>query len=207
MFWSGLSVLLVLPVLTVLHARLAWGEESSAPASRRVPSRSHDGQIGLAVLIGDGYRGIFPYDQGRVCGDATGGESTRVCTNRAPPFVDLRASFGISRAWDVLLDVRFGLWPDFTTKRQFFGMPGFRYWLAPQSRVKFFTTIQLAYDRSPQNQMGVKDEDLALRNANGLMVDLTRNLGIYAQLGETIGFLRWLSFLVDGGLGVEARFP
>jgi hypothetical protein len=173
----------------------------------RVGSLSHHHQLGLAVLIGDGYRGIFPYQDDRVCGDATGDDSARVCTNRAPLFVDVRPSFGISRAWDVLLDLRFGLRADFNTKRQFFVMPGFRYWLDPQSRVKFFTTMQLAYDRSLQNQVGVKNEDLAVRNSNGLMVELVRNFGVYAQFGETIGFLRWLSFMVDGGVGVEARFP
>jgi hypothetical protein len=86
-------------------------------------------------------------------------------------------------------------------------MPGFRYWLDPERRVKFFTTLQLAYDRSAQNSTQVGDEDLGVRNSNGLMVEIMRNLGAYIQFGETVGFSRWLSFTVDAGAGAQARFP
>jgi hypothetical protein len=29
----------------------------------------------------------------------------------------------------------------------------------------------------------------------------------YLQFGETIGFVRWLRFDIDGGVGVQARLP
>lgn len=176
-----------------------------------VASLSHDLQLGLAVLVGSGYRGIFPYEAMIKCGDAKAADS-RVCTNRAPLFVDVQPSFGLSDKWDFLVDLRFGIETDFNTKRQFFAMPGFRYWLDPQSRVKFFTTIQLAYDRSRQNSPAnaphpVGDNDLGFRNSNGLMVEVMRNFGAYFQFGETIGFYRWFSFTVDAGIGIQARVP
>jgi hypothetical protein len=78
--------------------------------------------------------------------------------------------------------------------------------------VKFFTTMQLAYDRSKQNSPvnapnPVGDHDLGFRNSNGLMVEVMRNFGAYFQFGETIGFYRWLSFTIDAGIGVQARVP
>ena len=174
-------------------------------------SLSHDLQFGLALMLGDGYRGIFPYYKDTFCGDAKD-PAARVCTNRAPVFIDVQPSFGISRSWDFLVDLRFGLEADFNNYHQIYVMPGFRFWLDPESHVKFFTTMQLAYDRSKQNNHPgdahqVSDNDLGIRNSNGLMIEVMRNFGVYFQFGETIGFVRWLSFQVDGGIGVQARVP
>jgi len=185
---------------------------AAAPAAevtppRLVPSLSHDLQFGLAVLFGDGYRIIFPYSSQPIdCGDANN-MGARVCTNRAPSFIDLQPSFGISQSWDFLVDVRLGIEKDFNTFRQLFVMPGFRYWLDTQSHVKFFTTIQLAYDASKQNTSALSSSDFGVRNSNGLMVEIMRNFGVYGQFGETLGFVRWLSFSVDAGVGVQARVP
>jgi hypothetical protein len=181
------------------------GPEVTPP--RLVPSLSHDLQFGIAVLFGDGYRMIFPYSSQPVdCGDSNG-MGARVCTSRAPSFIDLQPSFGISQSWDVLVDFRLGIEKDFNTLRQLFIMPGFRYWLDTQSHVKFFTTIQLAYDASKQNTSAQKSTDFGVRNSNGLMVEIMRNFGVYAQFGETMGFVRWLSFSVDAGIGIQARVP
>ncbi|HEY4188389.1 MAG TPA: hypothetical protein VGP07_25165 [Polyangia bacterium] len=179
-----------------------------AAPRRMVPSLSHDLQFGLAVMPGDGYRIVFPYTKDTTdCGDASHMDA-RVCTNRAPFFIDLQPSFGISHSWDVLVDLRFGVEKDFNTFHQFFVMPGFRYWLDTESHVKFFSTMQLAYDASKQQPTSKHaGSDLGFRNSNGLMVEIMRNFGVYAQFGETIGFIRWLSFTVDAGIGVQARVP
>jgi hypothetical protein len=187
--------------------RTAEAETAARQPPRMVASLSHDLQFGLALLLGDGYRGIFPYKTMIDCGDAKSNDN-RVCTNRAPAFLDVQPSFGLSDRWDFLVDLRLGLTADFNTYHQVYVMPGFRYWLDPQRQVKFFTTIQLAYDRSKQNnQPNVGDNDLGVRNANGLMVEVMRNFGVYVQFGETVGFYRWLSFLVDAGIGIQARVP
>ena len=188
--------------------------EDDAPTPRRmVASLSHELQFGIAVLVGDGYRVIKPYKADIECGDAKV-SGNPVCTSRAPSFIDLQPSFGITHSWDVLTDFRISLEHDFTTYRQFYVMPGFRYWLDAESPVKFFTTLQFAIDHSNQNRGAVADPnlrvsntDLAFRNSNGLMIEVMRNFGVYAQFGETIGFYRWLSFLVDAGIGVQARVP
>jgi hypothetical protein len=186
-------------------------EAESARHPRLVAALSHELQFGLALLFGDGYRGIFPYDKDVACGDAKSNDN-RVCTNRAPAFMDLQPSFGLSEHWDFLADLRFGLTADFNTYHQFYVMPGFRYWMDPQRKVKFFSTMQLAYDRSNQNSPPnaphvISDNDLGFRNSNGLMVEIMRNFGVYFQFGETIAFYRWLSFMADAGIGVQARVP
>ena len=59
----------------------------------------------------------------------------------------------------------------------------------------------------PQQNPRVKDNDFGVRNSNGFMFEVMRNLGFYLQFGETVGFVRWLQFEIDAGLGVQARIP
>jgi len=192
---------------TMAPARLI--EVTDAPGPRHlVASLSHELQFGLAVLLGDGYRGVIPYGPDIDCGDAKSLDN-RVCTNRAPVFLDLQPSYGLSERWDVLVDLRLGLTRDFNTFHQFFVMPGFRYWLDPQSQVKFFSTLQLAYDRSNQNNHAgavhvVSDTDLGFRNSNGVMVEVMRNLGVYFQFGETLGLYRGRRLRRAGPLALTA---
>ena len=165
---------------------------------------SHALQFGIAVLAGTGYRGIFPYQEMIDCGQP----QKRVCTTRLPTFLDVQPSFGFGRHWDVLIDLRFGLERDFTQNREFAVAPGVRYWVDPEESTKFFATAQVAYDITPQNDpMLPHNDDLALRNSNGFMFEVMRNFGAYVQVGETIGFVRWLRFEIDAGLGVQARLP
>ena len=168
------------------------------------PTMSHALQLGIALLAGAGYRGIFPYQDLIDCGQP----QKRVCTTRLPTFLDVQPSIGFARHWDVLVDLRFGLERDFTQNREFAVAPGVRYWVEPEEHTKFFATAQVAYDITPQNDPMLRhNDDLALRNSNGFMFEVMRNLGVYVQVGETIGFVRWLRFEIDAGLGVQARLP
>lgn len=186
---------------------------SSPPAAapetaerKMVPSLSHDLQFGLAVMPGGGYRIVFPYKEGVDCGDQNNA-AARVCTARVPFFIDLQPSFGISQGWDFLVDVRLSFEQNVFHYHEVFLMPGFRYWLDPQNHVKFYTTIQLAYDATKQRSSTLSSSDVGIRNSNGLMVEIMRNFGVYFQFGETVGFVRWLSFNVDAGIGIQARVP
>jgi len=167
------------------------------------PSLTHHDQLGLSLLPGVGYRIIVPYQQGISCGQ----DNRSVCTGKLPFFLDGAVSFGFSEHWDVLLDLRFGLETDFTQSRELAVAPGVRYWVDPDLMVKFFATIQGVYDATTQNNSAVRGSDFGVRNANGLMIEVMRNLGFYLQFGETIGLARWLRFEIDGGLGVQARMP
>jgi hypothetical protein len=168
------------------------------------PTLSHYQQLGIAVLPGTGYRGIFPYQDNVDCGQP----QKRVCTGRLPTFLDVQPSFGFGQRWDVLLDLRFGLGQDFTHTHELAVAPGVRYWVDPEESAKFFTTAQLVYDVTPQHDAALQhNDDLAFRNSNGFMFEVMRNFGAYVQFGETIGFVRWLRFEIDAGVGVQARLP
>lgn len=188
---------------TAPAATTAGGGEMKVFPKLSRPSLNHHLQFGFAVLPGTGYRTIFPYDENAQCGQA----GKTVCTSAVPFFLDVQPSFGITTRWDVLVDLRFGIAQDFTRSRQFAVAPGFRYWVDAEFPVKFFATVQVALDTTPQHSTLIKDNDVAFRNSNGFMFEVMRNLGIYLQFGETIGFRRWLRFEIDGGLGIQARVP
>jgi hypothetical protein len=181
---------------------------SKKPAVRKIlrlrrSSLIHKYQLGLALLPATGFRVIFPYETNVSCGE----QGKRVCTGLLPFFLDFQTSFGFAEHWDVLVDLRFGIESDFTRSRQFAIAPGVRYWVDPDLPVKFFATIQGVFDGTPQNSSAVPDNDFGFRNANGVMIEVMRNFGFYAQFGETIGFRRWLRFEIDGGVGIQARIP
>jgi hypothetical protein len=184
-------------------------DEASAPDPKKrfpriqPPSLYHKDQFGVSLMPGSGYRIIAPYKDGIPCGQ----QVNRVCTGWLPFFIDVQPSFGFARHWDVIVDLRFGVAADFNGSHQFAVAPGVRYWVDADLPTKFFATIQGVYDLNPQHTPGVKDYDFGVRNANGFMLEVMRNLGFYLQLGETLGFVRWLRFEVDGGVGVQARFP
>ena len=172
-------------------------------AKLRQASLLHKYQLGIAVLPGVGFRGIAPYEDGVNCGE----QAKRVCTGMLPFFIDVQPSFGFAEHWDVLVDLRFGIDSDFTRSRQFAIAPGVRYWVDPELPFKFFATIQGVFDATAQGDPRLKNNDFGVRNSNGFMFDVMRNLGIYMQFGETLGFRRWLRFEIDGGVGVQARIP
>jgi hypothetical protein len=182
---------------------------AAAPAVALVPTPhpDHRHQTGLALMPGVGYRIIVPYRENKDCGDSSRDASKRVCTNALPVFVDLQVSFGVTRRLDLLLDLRFGVAKDpVNDARQFAVAPGLRVWLDQDSALKLYTTVQGLFDSSDYHGV-VASADFGLRNANGLMYDLKRNLGFYFQFGETLGLRRWFRMELDAGLGFQVRFP
>lgn len=169
----------------------------------RQASLLHKNQLGIAVMPGIGFRGVFPYQEMINCGQ----QGKRVCTGVLPFFMDVQPSFGFAEHWDVLVDMRFGIATDFTSSHQFAIGPGLRYWVDPELSFKFYATIQGVFDATAQPDPKLKDNDFGVRNANGFMFEVMRNLGFYFQFGETLGFVRWLRFEIDGGVGIQARIP
>jgi hypothetical protein len=184
---------------------LAWAAALSV--SEPAAPTDHRHQTGLALMPGAGYRVIVPYQDHKVCGDTSRDASKRVCTNGLPLFLDLQLSFGLTRRLDLLLDMRFGLIRDpIVADRQFALAPGVRFWFGDGTAVKLYTTVQGVYDSTDYHDV-LPSADFGLRNANGLMYDAARNVGLYAQFGETVGLRRWLRMELDGGLGVQVRLP
>lgn len=180
------------------------GLKKFAPLKR--PTLIHTDQFGISLLPGTGYRIIIPYDNDVPCEITTGIMPRRVCTRRVPTFLDAQLSFGFAAHWDVLLDLRFGLEKDLGLVRQLTVAPGIRYWVDPELHFKFFATIQMAIDTSTDDP-SLSGANYGVHNSNGFMYDVMRNAGVYLQFGETISFRRALRFEVDGGAGVQVRFP
>jgi hypothetical protein len=195
-----LSMMLTgLAVAPRAHAQ-AVALQSTAPLN-------HRHQTGLSLMPGYGYQVIVPYEENKPCGDSSGMAGKRVCTNHVPLFLDLQLSFGVTERIDLLTDLRFSLTQDPAARRHSFTlMPGIRIWLDPDTQLKFYATLQLVYDSTDYSGV-VKSDDFGVRNSNGLMYDVIRNVGFYFQFGETIGFIRWFRIGLDAGLGVQVRFP
>lgn len=181
-----------------------------APAPAPVMRFDHQYQTGLSVMPGIGYRIIVPYQEMKPCGDSSGDAEKRVCTGALPLFLELQASFGVTARIDLLVDVRFGIMGDpvaLDKQRQFAVAPGLRVWLDQDVALKFYTTFQGVLDFTAQAQTDIPKNDYGVRNVNGIMYDLIRNVGFFLQFGETIAFKRWFRVELDVGMGVQARFP
>jgi hypothetical protein len=199
--------LLVLAVL--LAAAPARADDTEAAGGTTI-SYKHKGQVGIYSQLGIGYRAIFPYHSD-FCGQA----DKSVCTGATPVWLELGASYGITNSLEVLIDFRFSLGSDFkpdtvsqSAPHVFVIAPGFKFYVNDVGSLKWFSTLQLAIDRTDYSTSGVSaSTDIGLRNVNGILIDLHRTFGVYAHFGETIGFVRWLRFEMDAGLGMQVRFP
>lgn len=190
----------------------------AAPAAAK-PREGHLGQVELSLSSAIGYRAIVPYDKGTYCGQldaSTSSGNAPVCTSRAPFSLDIELGYGVDKKADVFVETRIGLEHDFGATsgsgegpRMFFVSPGVRVFFSDSKTFKLFTTAQLVIDFS-----GYKDPagegrgpDFGARNKNGLWFDLGRNYAVYAYVGPTLTFARWLRFELEGGVGLQVRYP
>ncbi len=171
-------------------------------------SKSHRYQFGLAVRAGTGYKTIAPYEDGQFCGN----EGKRVCGDRQPLWLEVSPSFGITKSLEVLIDVRFRLEDDFADTKGFFISPGLKYYATPHGVFKFFASGQLVFDYQDMQEsdklknVGLASFDFGIRSALGIQFDVHKHFGFYLQGGVIFGFVRWLTFTVDGGGGIQVRY-
>ena len=171
-------------------------------------SLCHRYQLGLAVRAGTGYKTIAPYDDGQYCGN----KDKRVCGDRQPVWLELSPSFGVTKSLELLIDVRLTLESDFAATKGFYISPGIKYYTTPHGVFKFFATGQLVFDYQDMEESvdlqkaGLASFDFGIRSALGLHFDVHKNFGFYVQGGIIFGFVRWLTFTVDGGAGIQARY-
>ncbi len=174
----------------------------------------HGGQFKIYSQLGDSYRIIFPYNDDDYCGDA----DSSTCRAVTPPWLEIGVGYGITNSFELLCDVRLGLGADFApatgTGASVDGpsalviSPGMRFFIDDTGSLKFFTTFQLAIDRTDYSRSGASARtDFGIRNVNGLLVDFHRTLGLYVHIGDTFGFVRWFRFEIDAGIGLMVRLP
>ena len=189
--------------------------EDASPAPRRL---GHKGQLGLSAQLVTGSRFIKTYD-GEFCGERsteTSNGNATACFARVPMTLDLTASYGLTPRIELLLEVRLGLERDFGSSpgdgegpRLRHYAPGARFYFNQDEMMKFFSTAQLALDTTGYQGPGGDDlgTDVAIRNANGIMLDFHEAYGAYAFFGEELAFGRWLEVGLEVGLGIQGRYP
>jgi len=197
----------------------AFGQEPTRPAAAQEPTKpkeearatakkglSHKYQFGVAVRAGTGYRVIAPYHE-EFCGDKKDdGGNKSVCGSRQKVWLELSPSFGFTHSLELLVDVRLYLEDDFSGTKAFFVAPGIKYYTDPDDIFKFFASGQLVLENQEMGAGGPKSFDLGIRSALGIQFDILRYVGLYVQGGVTIAFLRWLTFTVDVGGGLQVRY-
>jgi hypothetical protein len=176
---------------------------------------SHEGQVGFHLRPGLGYRFIAPYDN-EYCGQAASdnpGEPRGACAERAPLFLDLGASYGVTQSLELLFETRVGLEREFGASlgdpddgpRPFAIAPGIRVYINDAGVVKFHSSFQVVVDFTDFDQ--VPETDYGIRNVNGLQFDFHRTVGVFVAFGETLAVRRWFRFEMDASVGFQARFP
>jgi hypothetical protein len=204
---------LALLALALLASRTAFAADEEADGGTKI-SYSHRHQVGVHAQLGGGYRVLAMYEGDQdvgFCGQA----GKNVCTGTSPVFLEVGLSFGVSRSVELLADFRLGLQEDFRpggsgadAPRAIAFQPGLKIYIDDEGSLKFFSTLQLTFDFTDFSANGIDEgTDFGVRNVNGLQVDLHKTFGFYLVAGPTIGFVRWLRFEVDGGVGIQARFP
>ncbi len=174
---------------------------------------SHQGQLELSVRFSSGLRAIATYDKADYCGKTDSSTSTGfapVCATRSPFAMDLELGYGVARRIDTFLELRLGLETSFPSAPALHDgphdvhvSPGARFFFSDAKTSKLFTTAQLVFDGTSYKAGGF---DFGVRNMSGLWFDLDRAYGIYAYIGETATFVRWMQFSLEGGIGVQGRY-
>jgi hypothetical protein len=214
------SALLVSVLAPGRAARPASADAIADPEPRGAAATdlSHKGQLEASARLGLGLRAIATYDSKDYCGDTDPqGEFgfAPVCTGRAPFSIDFELGYGVARRVDLLLELRVGIESDIGASptggdgpRMLHLSPGARFFFSEGSRTKLFTTAQLVIDFAGYKDSTGADRgnDVGIRNLSGLWLDLARRYGVYAFVGETATFARWMRFELEGGIGVQGRY-
>jgi hypothetical protein len=200
-------------VAAVAAAAPARADDAGEP-----PATFHKGQLGISARFGLGVRGIATYNSdycGKSDPTAKNGNAP-VCTGRAPLAFDLEGAFGVAKHVELLVELRIGIERDFAPTsaggegpRPLFFAPGARFFFSEAEHLKLFIQPELVFDvASYKDAMGAsRGNDIGVRGLQGLWIDLHRTYGIYFYVGETAEFARWLSGEMEGGFGIQGRYP
>jgi hypothetical protein len=176
------------------------------------PVTFHKNQVGFSARMGLGARGIATYDTFVYCGaldSTTKSGYAPVCTGRTPLSLDLEASYGVSPAIELTLEMRIGFEQDFGSApgmsgpRPFQLAPGARFFFSEAKAAKLFVQPEVVFDLAGYS----RGHDFGVRGLEGFWIDLHRSYGIYFFVSETAEFARWLGAEFEGGFGFQFRYP
>lgn len=190
---------------------------TTAGGEHRAPW-GHRYQVSFRVAGSLGYMFAIRYGGGMGdsdnCATAYGGSMSGAvfCYGRSPVMVDTAVGFGVTETLELEARFRFGELLFLPGSMSSTGIPlalgvGIRYYGNDDSRLKFLLGVAAFVDFTDRVMISRFGTDVQVRLEQGLQYDIFRQFGVYVQLGETFGFVRNLSAVLDGGLGVQARVP
>ena len=167
----------------------------------------HEYQVGLRAGVGVPFLFALRYNNGPRCSAVDPPEAFCLLVGSAVITFDL--SFGVSRDIEIVVGGRIGAIvsaPTETTHAQI--LAGIRAYLGPDSIFKAYLAPSIVLDVTPNGLIpNWGDVDFGVRGAFGVQVDPIRFLGIYAELGVNILFLRSFAISPDLSGGLQVRFP
>ncbi|MGF1468829.1 MAG: hypothetical protein ACFCGT_22105, partial [Sandaracinaceae bacterium] len=174
------------------------------------PGLSHRNQVGLRVGAGVPFVFALRYTNDDSCRTVPDDEDPGTfCNGVGSAVLDLEASFGLNDGVELTAMGRLGLAGEQPTTSNLlaFGI-GIRGYSDPRSAFKVFFGGRVWLDVT---NAGMAREwpavDAGVRGEFGLQLDIARFLGVYAQGGLNVLFVRALSFIVDVTGGLQVRFP
>lgn len=201
----------------IVLAILGAAASARADTVDEPPATFHKGQFGLSTRLELGYRGIAPRNDMIYCGqsDSTARYGNApVCIGRAPFSLDFDASYGIAQHIELLVELRLGLERDFGMTAGVDGprplqvAPGARFFFSEEKHTKLFFQPELMFDlASYSTAVGDRGTELGVRSLEGYWIDFHRSYGMYVFLGETLGVTPWFMFELEGGVGIQGRYP
>jgi hypothetical protein len=178
-----------------------------------VAKEGHAHQLGLDLQLAVGMRAINTYN-GQFCGavGSNGSTNQAYCLSRTPMTLDFGLTYGVTSNIEAMFEWRIGVEKDFGANPADMNgprvdqiAPGARFFFARTGRSVFFSTAQVVLDTTGYDGPDTAGWDFQLRNVNGFMFDFERSYSVYLFFGEQVGFKRWLSASLEGGIGLQGR--
>lgn len=182
----------------------------------------HGLQISLRAAYFGGYVMDVRYaDSSPYCVTTAGGtpnQDTRTCGFLGPGFIDAALGMALTDSLEPYLWGRFGMSDTAQTNSQAVRLvgAGLRFYAMPESRFKIFLGpaigVNLAGEANEPNFQGPYSgqnyqPDVMLNLNVGPQFELFRMLGIYGQVGATMGFVRSFTISAEFGAGLQLRTP
>jgi hypothetical protein len=197
-------------------------EDEETPAPREADETfSHAGQFGLRAGLLGGYRMIFRYDPSPFCkvpdDSKPVNEQQKFCGHAAPLAMDFGLSFTAIGTVEPLVWARLGLVGEEETDTKPLALVGAGVRLYTMSDSAFKIFIEPAVGLEFEGGRGSPDysnrfnadykPDLIFHLAAGPQYDLARYVGLYADMGLTVGILRGIQATLEVQAGVQGRYP
>jgi hypothetical protein len=200
-------------LVLLMVAAPAFADDTTTP-----PVTFHKGQVGFSARLSVGAQAIATYDSKYYCGtvDTTAAHGyAPVCAGRSPFALGLEGSYGIARHIELVLELRLGLEKDFggtpssDGPHPLFLAPGARFFFSEATRTRLFVQPEVVFDFTGyKDSAGMsRGNDFGFRGLEGIWIDLHHTYGMYAFVGETLEFVRWIDAGFEAGVGFQGRYP